>query len=169
MAVSPPIEPMLAKIAEHVPQDGAFLFEPKWDGFRAIVFRGPDDVYIQSRDLRPLDRYFPDLHAVFLKQLPSGVVVDGEIVMPTAQGLDFGGLQMRLHPAASRVEKLAKATPAAFVAFELLAIGPKSLLDVPQRERRVQLGMLFKKVRRPLYLTPVTRENRKSALEGKGG
>src|SRR5438445_3717032 len=118
MAVSLPIEPMLAKIAEHVPQDGAFLFEPKWDGFRAIVFRGPDDVYIQSRDLRPLDRYFPDLHAVFLKQLPSGVVVDGEIVMPTAQGLDFGGLQMRLHPAASRVEKLAKATPAAFVAFE---------------------------------------------------
>ena len=149
---------MLAKIAEHVPQDGAFLFEPKWDGFRAIVFRGPDDVYIQSRDLRPLDRYFPDLHAVFLKQLPSGVVVDGEIVMPTAQGLDFGGLQMRLHPAASRVEKLAKATPAAFVAFDLLAIGRKSLLDAPQQERRLQLEKLFKKIRRPLHLTPMTRD-----------
>jgi len=149
---------MLAKIAAELPRDGDFLFEPKWDGFRAIVFRGADDVYIQSRDLRPLDRYFPELHAVFLEQLPSGVVVDGEIVMPTAHGLDFGGLQMRLHPAASRVEKLAKATPAAFVAFDLLAIGNKRLLDVPQRERRVQLEMLFKKVRRPLYLTPMTRD-----------
>jgi len=81
---------MLAKIAEHVPQTGDFLFEPKWDGFRAIVFRSADDVYIQSRDLKPLDRYFPELHAVFLAQLPKGVVVDGEIVMPTKHGLDFG-------------------------------------------------------------------------------
>src|SRR6266550_455153 len=107
MAVSPPIEPMLARVAEEVPRDGDFLFEPKWDGFRAIVFRGDNDVYIQSRDLRPLDRYFPDLHGVFLDQLPSGVVVDGEIVMPTKHGLDFGGLQTRLHPAASRVEEFA--------------------------------------------------------------
>src|SRR3989449_2488169 len=159
LVVPPPVEPMLAKIAEAIP-GGDFLYEPKWDGFRAIVFRGPakDDVFIQSRDLRPLDRYFPDLHTVFLEQLPSGVVVDGEIVMPTDHGLDFGGLQMRLHPAASRVEKLAKASPAAFVGFDLLAIGDRSLLDVPQRERRVQLEMLFKKVRRPLYLTPMTRD-----------
>ena len=149
---------MLAKIAEEIPQGGDFLFEPKWDGFRAIVFRGSDDVFIQSRDLRPLDRYFPELHAVFLEQLPSGVVVDGEIVMPTAHGLDFGGLQMRLHPAASRVAKLAKATPAAFVAFDLLAVGHKSLVAVPQQERRVQLEKLFKKIRRPLYLTPMTRD-----------
>ena len=149
---------MLAKIAEQVPRDGDYLFEPKWDGFRAIVFRGKDDVYIQSRDLRPLDRYFPELHAVLLEQLPSGVVVDGEIVMPTKHGLDFGGLQMRLHPAASRVEKLAKATPAAFVAFDLLALGQKSLLNVPQQERRVELEKLFKKMRRPLYLTPMTRD-----------
>jgi ATP-dependent DNA ligase len=151
---------MLAKIAEDVPRDGDFLFEPKWDGFRAIVFRGAekDNVYMQSRDLRPLDRYFPDLHAVFLEQLPSGVVVDGEIVMPTEHGLDFGGLQMRLHPAASRVEKLAKAAPAAFVAFDVLAIGHRSLLDVPQRERRVELEKLFKRMRRPLYLTPMTRD-----------
>ncbi len=148
---------MLAKIAEHVPQSGDFLFEPKWDGFRAIVFRSADDVYIQSRDLKPLDRYFPELHAVFLAQLPKGVVVDGEIVMPTKRGLDFGGLQMRLHPAASRVEKLAKAAPAAFVAFDLLANG-KSLMRVPQRERRMQLEKLFKKIRRPLYLTPMTRD-----------
>jgi len=158
MAVSPPIEPMLAKVAEEVPRVGDFLFEPKWDGFRAIVFRGTNDVYIQSRDLRPLDRYFPDLHAVFLDQLPSGVVVDGEIVMPTKHGLDFGGLQMRLHPAASRVEKLAKAAPAAFVAFDLLAADGKSLLRVPQQDRRAQLEKLFKKIRRPLYLTPMTRD-----------
>jgi len=159
LSVAPPVEPMLAKTAEEIPHDGDFLFEPKWDGFRAIVFRGPDDeVFIQSRDLRPLDRYFPELHKVFLEQLPSGVVVDGEIVMPTPHGLDFGGLQMRLHPAASRVEKLAKASPAAFVAFDVLAIGPRSLLDVPQQERRGALEKLFKKVRRPLHLTPMTRD-----------
>src|SRR3989454_1733757 len=95
---------------------------------------------------------------MLLEQLPSGVVVDGEIVMPTVHGLDFGGLQMRLHPAASRVAKLAKATPAAFVAFDLLAVGHKSLLDLPQQERRIRLEQLFKKIRRPLYLTPMTRD-----------
>ncbi|OLC88162.1 MAG: ATP-dependent DNA ligase [Gemmatimonadetes bacterium] len=158
MTVSPPIEPMLAKIADEVPHDGDFLFEPKWDGFRAIVFRSKDDVFIQSRDLRPLDRYFPELHEVLLERLPGGVVVDGEIVMPTKHGLDFGGLQMRLHPAASRVAKLAKATPAAFVAFDLLAVDGKSLIDEPQRDRRAQLEKLFKKIRRPLYLTPMTRD-----------
>ena len=151
---------MLAKTVDAIPADGDFLFEPKWDGFRAIVFRGPgtEDVYIQSRDLRPLDRYFPELHAVFLAQLPEGAVVDGEIVMPTSHGLDFGGLQMRLHPAASRVAKLAQASPAAFVAFDLLAAGGKSLMDAPQRERRAQLETLFKRIRRPLYLTPMTRD-----------
>src|SRR6266566_4981243 len=111
LTVAPPVEPMLAKLTDDLPRDGDFLFEPKWDGFRAIVFRGPakDDVYIQSRDLRPLDRYFPELHEIFLEQLPSGAVVDGEIVMPTPHGLDFTGLQMRLHPAASRVAKPATA------------------------------------------------------------
>src|SRR5712691_6210506 len=121
MPVSPPIEPMLAKIAEHVPQSGDFLFEPKWDGFRAIVFRSADGVFTQSRDLRPLDRYFPELHDVLLTALPDGCVVDGEIVIATLRGLDFDALQMRLHPAASRVNKLAKETPASFVAFDLLA------------------------------------------------
>jgi len=153
-----PVEPMLAKIAEDIPRDGRFLFEPKWDGFRAIVFRGKEDVFIQSRDLRPLDRYFPELHDVFLEQLPSGCVVDGEIVMPTAHGLDFGGLQMRLHPAASRVAKLAKATPAAFVAFDLLEMDGKSLMNEPQEARRTRLEKLFKKIRKPLYLTPMTRD-----------
>jgi ATP-dependent DNA ligase len=151
---------MLAKLTDDVPHGRDFLFEPKWDGFRAIVFRGPekDDVYIQSRDLRPLDRYFPELHDIFLAQLPSGVVLDGEIVMPSAQGLDFTGLQMRLHPAASRVAMLAKASPAEFVAFDLLAVGGKSLLDAPQAERRKQLEKLFARLRRPLHLTPMTRD-----------
>src|SRR5438477_4088972 len=133
---------------------------------RAIVFRGParDDVYIQSRDLRPLDRYFPELHEIFLERLPSGAVVDGEIVMPTSHGLDFTGLQMRLHPAASRVAKLAKATPAEFVAFDLLAVSGKSLLDMSQTERRKQLTRLFARMRRPLHLTPMTR-NRDLAVD----
>jgi ATP-dependent DNA ligase len=156
---------MLAKLTDGLPRDGDFLFEPKWDGFRAIVFRGPesDSVYIQSRDLRPLDRYFPELHDVFLKELPMGAVVDGEIVMPSAHGLDFGGLQMRLHPAASRVAMLAKTTPAEFVAFDLLAIGGKSLMETPQRERRKQLEKLFARKKRPLHLTPVTRDRELAA------
>src|SRR4029077_7835086 len=158
LPVAPPVEPMLAKVADEVPREGDYLFEPKWDGFRAIVFRSKDDVFIQSRDLRPLDRYFPELPEVFLDRLPAGVVVDGEIVMPAKHGLDFGGLQMRLHPAASRVAKLAKATPAAFVAFDLLAVHGKSLIDEPQRDRRARLEKLFKKIRRPLYLTPMTRD-----------
>jgi len=112
---------MLAKVAEELPPAGDFLYEPKWDGFRAMVFRGKD-VFIQSRDLRPFDRYFPDLHEAFAAQLPTGCVVDGEIVIVTAAGLDFDALQMRLHPAASRVHKLAQETPASFVAFDALAV-----------------------------------------------
>src|SRR5256885_14092696 len=98
---------MLAKLAEALPDEGTFLFEPKWDGFRAIVFRGASDVFIQSRDLRPLDRYFPELHEALLEKLPQGCVIDGEIVITTPHGLDFDALQLRLHPAASRVTKLA--------------------------------------------------------------
>ena len=112
---------MLAKIAEEIPSVGEYLYEPKWDGFRAIVFRGrQEDVYIQSRDCRPLDRYFPELHDA-LAALPEDCVVDGEIVIATTHGLDFDLLQLRLHPAASRVAKLAAATPSSFVAFDLLA------------------------------------------------
>jgi ATP-dependent DNA ligase len=103
---------------EEIPA-GAVPYEPKWDGFRAIVFRDAGDVFIQSRDLRPFDRYFPDLHDIFLKVLPPGCVVDGEIVIATKHGLDFDALQMRLHPAASRVAMLANQQPASFVAFDL--------------------------------------------------
>ena len=102
---------MLAKLAEELPSGASYLYEPKWDGFRAIVFRGRNDVYIQSRDSRPLDRYFPELHDALLERLPKDCVVDGEIVIATAQGLDFDALQLRLHPAESRVVKLAKDTP----------------------------------------------------------
>ena len=155
--IAPPVAPMLAKLATEVPA-GPFLYEPKWDGFRAIVFRGDDDVYIQSRDLKPLDRYFPEVHAMCLAQLPAGSVVDGEIVIATPGGLDFDVLQMRLHPAASRVEKLSRETPASFVAFDLLAAGGKDLRDVPQRDRRARLEALLATAAPPLHLTPMTRD-----------
>jgi len=135
LAVKPPIEPMLAKLADQVPV-GAYLYEPKWDGFRAIVFRGEDELYIQSRDTRPLDRYFPELHDGLLERLPKNSVVDGEIVIATARGLDFDALQLRLHPATSRVEKLAKETPSSFVAFDVLAVGGRDLMTAPQVARR---------------------------------
>lgn len=160
--IAPPIEPMLAKLSEALPE-GDLLYEPKWDGFRAIVFRGAADVYIQSRDLKPLDRYFPELHEAFLKQLPKGCVIDGEIVIKTPAGLDFGALQMRLHPAASRVAKLAHAIPASFVAFDLLAVGARNRMEDPQRERRALLASLFANLGPPLYLTPITEERRTAA------
>jgi ATP-dependent DNA ligase len=160
MSVVPPIEPMLAKLAEELPPEGEVIYEPKWDGFRALVFRGAKDVYIQSRDLRPLDRYFPELHEALLERLPANCVLDGEIVIATRHGLDFDALQLRLHPAASRVAKLAKETPASFVAFDLLAVDGRSLMAEPQAERRTALEKLLAKVKPPVYVTPVTRERR---------
>jgi len=156
-AVEPPIEPMLAKLADELPI-GAFLYEPKWDGFRAIVFRGRSDVFIQSRDLRPLDRYFPELHAVLLEKLPDGCVIDGEIVIATPRGLDFDALQLRLHPAASRAAKLAIETPAAFVAFDAIAIGGRDLRSAPQVERRALLEQALAGREPPVHLTPMTRD-----------
>ena len=120
--VAPPIEPMLAKVAETLPTSGPFLYEPKWDGFRAIVFRGEAQTFIQSRDSKPLDRYFPELAESMAVALPPGCVVDGEIVIAGPAGLDFDALQLRLHPAASRVAKLASSSPSSFVAFDLLAV-----------------------------------------------
>ena len=155
--MNPPVEPMLAKLAEELPT-GSYLYEPKWDGFRAIVFRSASDVYIQSRDSRPLDRYFPELHDSLLERLPKNCVVDGEIVIATPHGLDFDALQLRLHPAESRVAKLAKETPSSFVAFDLLATGKRDLLSTPQAERRGLLERLLGSVKPPVYLTPVTRD-----------
>jgi ATP-dependent DNA ligase len=161
--IEPPVAPMLAKLTEAIPS-GAFLYEPKWDGFRAIVFRGEDDeVFIQSRDEKPLDRYFPELHEA-LTALPAGCCVDGELVMPTAHGLDFDQLQLRLHPAASRVAKLARSSPASFVAFDLLAEGGEDLRDRPQAERRARLERLLGAARPPIFLTPMTHD-RGTALD----
>ena len=157
-AIAPPVEPMLAKVADALPEGESFLYEPKWDGFRALVFCSATDVYIQSRDLRPLDRYFPDLHAVFRERLPAGCVLDGEIVIATAEGLDFDALQLRLHPAASRVAKLAEATPAGFVGFDLLAVDGLDLRPRPQSERRTRLEALLGNSEPPIYLTPMTRD-----------
>ncbi len=155
---------MLAKLVDAIPEAPGWLFEPKWDGFRSIVFRGHEDLFIQSRDLKPLDRYFPDLHDALLERLPPGCVLDGEIVIVTEHGLDFDALQLRLHPAASRVAKLAQACPSSLVAFDLLAIDGRSILTLPQSERRAQLETLLKNATPPLYLTPMTRD-RNTAVE----
>ena len=150
---------MLAAPTDAIPEQGDFLFEPKWDGFRALVFRfAGADVAIQSRDCRPLDRYFPDLHAALATALPPSCIVDGEIVVATAHGLDFDALQLRLHPAAMRVAKLARETPAAFVAFDLLALDGRDLMPARQDERRAALERLLVDARPPLFLTPATRE-----------
>lgn len=156
--LTPPIEPMLAKVATGIPS-GDFLYEPKWDGFRALVFRGgPGDVFIQSRDLKPLDRYFPELRTAFAAGLPEGVIVDGEIVIATPRGLDFDALQLRLHPAASRVAKLSRQIPASFMAFDLLARGGDDVRARPQAERRQLLEALLSSAAPPIHLTPATRE-----------
>jgi ATP-dependent DNA ligase len=150
---------MLAKLVDAIPTTGGLLFEPKWDGFRSIVFRSADDVYIQSRDLKPLDRYFPELHQGLLERLPPGCVVDGEIVIAQDGALNFDALQLRLHPAASRVEKLSKVMPSSFVAFDLLAVDGQSISDQPQSERRHALEQLLANVTPPVYLTPMTRDH----------
>ncbi len=158
MILEPPIEPMLAKLASELPAGDGWLFEPKWDGFRAIVFRDGDRLYLQSRDLRPLDRYFPELAAPLLATLPERCVVDGEIVIATGHGLDFDALQLRLHPAASRVAKLAVETPSSFVAFDLLAEGDRDLRSRPQAERRAQLEEALARAGGRVHLTPCSRD-----------
>jgi ATP-dependent DNA ligase len=157
LPVMPPVAPMLAKAVGGIP-DGDHVFEPKWDGFRSIVFRDGDEVEIGSRNERPMTRYFPELAAAFLAELPERSVVDGEIVLPDfATGrLDFEALQLRLHPAASRVKMLAEKTPAHFVAFDLLALGSDDYTGRPFRERRAALEESLRSVRAPVHLTPVT-------------
>ena len=141
LPIEPPIEPMLAKLARSIPAGDNWLFEPKWDGFRCIVFRDGDEMELFSRKLRPLGRYFPELIGPLREALSERCVVDGEIVVadPTGNGLDFDALLQRIHPADSRVNRLAAETPAAFVAFDLLATGDGSLLDEPMLRRRTAL------------------------------
>jgi ATP-dependent DNA ligase len=156
--IEPPIEPMLAKLTEALPEGEGWMFEPKWDGFRALVFRDGDRVYIQSRDLKPLDRYFPELPPSLAASLPARCVVDGEIVIATEHGLDFDLLQLRLHPAASRVQKLAAETPSSFVAFDLLAVDGRDLRDSPQAARRTALEKALAGASGRVHLTPCTRD-----------
>jgi ATP-dependent DNA ligase len=152
----PPVEPMLAKLADAIPQGGGWLFEPKWDGFRALVFRDGEEVMTQSRDLKPLDRYFPELAAPLRANLPERCVLDGEVVIAGAGGLDFEALLLRIHPAASRVAMLAEQTPASFIAWDLLALGDRDLRGEPQAERRRALEEALADVGSPVHLTPAT-------------
>ncbi|WP_328993827.1 ATP-dependent DNA ligase [Kribbella sp. NBC_01245] len=157
LPVMPPVAPMLAKAVKQIP-DGDLSFEPKWDGFRSIIFRDGDEVEIGSRNEKPMTRYFPELVEAFLAELPERCVIDGEIVLVGADGnrLDFEMLQQRIHPAASRVKMLSETTPARFVAFDLLALGDVDYTERPFAERRAALEKALAGVKAPVHLTPAT-------------
>jgi ATP-dependent DNA ligase len=158
LPVRPPVKPMLAKLARELPVGDALVYEPKWDGFRCIVFRDGDDVELGSRNEKPLTRYFPELLAPLRANLPERCVLDGEIVIPGPDGLDFDALLNRIHPAASRVTLLAEQTPASFVAFDLLALGDDDLMGVAFAERRRRLEGALAEAEPPVHLTPATRD-----------
>lgn len=153
----PPVAPMLARAASELPSQGELLYEPKWDGFRTIVFRDGDEVELGSRNARSLTRYFPDLVDALRTNVPSRSVLDGEIVVAGPDGLDFEALQQRIHPAASRVARLAAETPASFVAFDLLCVGDDDLRAAPLSERRERLESALGDARPPVHVTPATR------------
>jgi ATP-dependent DNA ligase len=152
----PPVEPMLAQLRPEIPRGDAWVYEPKWDGFRAMVFYDGESAYIQSRDLKPLARYFPELQASLQDALPRPMVLDGEVVIVTNDGLDFDALQMRIHPAESRVRKLAAETPSSFVAFDMLAIDDRDLRGAAFSERRAELEKALAGVTTPVFVTPAT-------------
>ena len=152
-----PLEPMLAKRAE-LPSGEGWLYEPKWDGFRTLIFRDGARLYLQSRDKRPMLRYFPELEAPLAAQLPVRCVLDGELVIARDGELDFGALQQRIHPAKSRIDRLAGETPSSFVAFDLLALGDQDLRESPQIERRRMLETVLEGASPPLFVTPMTRD-----------
>ena len=154
----PPIEPMLAKLTDEIPTGAGWQYEPKWDGFRALVFRDGDEMFIQSRDLKPLDRYFPELPPALRANLPDRCVLDGEVVIAGPDGLDFNSLLLRIHPAASRAKMLAEQTPASYVAWDLLAFDDRDLRAAPQSERRELLEVLLRSAAPPIHLTPATRD-----------
>jgi ATP-dependent DNA ligase len=154
---NPPILPMLAKRVNEIPADDTWLFEPKWDGFRALVFRDRDDIVIQSRDQKTLNRYFPELIEVLLTQLPQRCVLDGEIVIVGEDGLDFERLQLRIHPAASRVKLLSKELPASIVFFDLLCEGERDLRTDQFQTRRRKLEQILSSAAPPIHVTPATR------------
>lgn len=158
LPVNPPVLPMLAKRVSELPVDGNWMFEPKWDGFRALVFRDHDEVFIQSRDEKPLNRYFPELLEPLMSQLPTRCVLDGEIVIAKDGALDFDALQLRLHPAASRVKLLSQQIPASIVFFDLLAEGKRDLRELSFVERRRKMESVLARVEPPVHLTPITND-----------
>jgi ATP-dependent DNA ligase len=164
LAVNPPLLPMLAKRVEQIPPEGEWIFEPKWDGFRVLVFRDGPEILLQSRDQKPLNRYFPEVPASLLAQLPAQCVLDGELVIAREGRLDFDALQLRIHPAASRVKLLAQQTPASLVFFDLLCMRERDLRPEPFAKRRAQLEKLLASAAPPVHITPATRE-REIALD----
>ena len=156
LPVNPPILPMLAKRVAELPRGGEWIFEPKWDGFRALIFRDGDEVLIQSRDEKPLNRYFPELLEPLQKQLPKRCVLDGEVVVAQDGSLDFDALQLRIHPAESRIKLLSQQIPASIVFFDLLAEGTRDLRAQPFEKRRQRLESMLASVGPPLHLTPAT-------------
>jgi ATP-dependent DNA ligase len=155
---APPIEPMLSSAADALPGGAGWQFEPKWDGFRTLVFRDGDELLLQSRDGKPMNRYFPELVAPLAAALPERCVVDGEIVIVGAAGLDFEALLLRIHPAASRVKLLATESPASFVAWDLLALGDEDLRESPLAQRRQRLEGVLAGGAPPVHLSPATRD-----------
>jgi ATP-dependent DNA ligase len=149
---------MLAKRIDEIPTGDTWSFEPKWDGFRAVVFRDGDEILIQSRDTKSLNRYFPELVAVLLERLPQRCVLDGEIVIAGPNGLDFDALQLRVHPAASRVKMLAETTPSSVVFFDLLCLGDEDLTGKPFAERRTRLEAMLAGTKPPVHITPATQD-----------
>jgi ATP-dependent DNA ligase len=158
LPVNPPILPMLAKRVNELPAGGNWIFEPKWDGFRALVFRDGEEVLIQSRDEKSLNRYFPELLEPVRMQLPARCVLDGEIVVASDGALDFDALQLRIHPAQSRVKLLSQQIPASIVFFDILSDGERDLRGVAFQDRRTRLESLLSSVTPPLHLTPATSE-----------
>ncbi|MEP6680490.1 MAG: ATP-dependent DNA ligase [Chloroflexota bacterium] len=154
--IEPPIAPMLAKPTPAIPDGAGWQYEPKWDGFRAIAFRDGDELYLQSRDLKPLNRYFPELEAPLRALSRTRYVIDGEVVIAGGAGLDFEALLLRIHPAASRVAMLAEQSPASFVAFDCLAEGDEDLRERPLSERRARLEELLADAPPAVLLTPAT-------------
>ena len=158
LAVNPPVLPMLAKRVGEFPAGDGWIFEPKWDGFRALVFRDGEDILVQSRDQKSLNRYFPELVETLRARLPERCVLDGEIVIATERGLDFDLLQLRIHPAASRVTMLSQQTPASVVFFDLLCEGDRNLCGEPFHERRKHLERMLGEAPPPIHITPATQE-----------
>ncbi|GAA4559750.1 ATP-dependent DNA ligase [Planotetraspora kaengkrachanensis] len=164
LPVEPPVSPMLAKAVKGMPpQDGSLYYEPKWDGFRCIVFRDGDEVYLGSRNERPFTRYFPELVEAVKKELPPRCVVDGEIIIIQGDALQFDTLQQRIHPAASRVKLLSEQVPASFVAFDLLALGSENLMEEPFSVRRARLEEILTGAGDSVRLTPVTQDDKVAA------